>query len=48
MIRFGFLWDCPWRVERSRHEYWYRWQCGPFYALQSREAAPSRPQESRR
>lgn len=31
---YGFLWNCTWRLEwKSRHEYWYRSQCGPFYVL---------------
>ena len=31
--RFGFLWSCPWRIQRKRFEYWVRYQCGPFYCL---------------
>lgn len=36
-MKFGFQWNCPWRLEWARKfEYWYRYQCGPFYVLRYR------------
>lgn len=36
-MKFGFMWNCPWRVQwKRRFEYWYRTQFGPFYALHPR------------
>lgn len=33
-MKFGFQWNCPWRLEwRAHREYWDRCQCGPFYLL---------------
>ena len=34
--RICVLWRCPWRIDRSSHEYWVRYQCGPCYALHYR------------
>lgn len=30
---FGFMLNCPWRLEKRRFEYWTRYQLGPFYFL---------------
>jgi hypothetical protein len=35
-VRIGFMWSCPWRLGRSEHEYWTRYQFGPFYLLKFR------------
>lgn len=40
MTRFGFMWNCPWRIEwRRPFEYWDRCQFGPFYALVGRKGS---------